>query len=65
MKDIPFGTRVAIGLLQATGNVMHCMLWGPKTQVSAAVRSAGFGTVMLSVLAPAVKCAFGCPSHRY
>ncbi|KAF8511515.1 cation transport protein-domain-containing protein [Gautieria morchelliformis] len=41
IKTIPLGTRVAIGLLQAT-----------------AVRSAGFGTILLSALAPAVKVLY-------
>lgn len=38
VSDIPVGTRIAIGLLQAI-----------------AVRAAGFATITLAVLAPAVK----------
>jgi Trk-type K+ transport system membrane component len=41
IESIPVGTRIVIGLLQAT-----------------AVRAAGFGTVALSALAPAVKVLY-------
>jgi Trk-type K+ transport system membrane component len=41
IEAIPIGTRLAIGLLQAS-----------------AVRAAGFATVSLSALAPAVKWVF-------
>ena len=41
IDSIPVGTRILLGLLQAT-----------------AVRAAGFGTVALSALAPAVKCVW-------